>query len=117
MFLPLRSYQKELLDNEHIPFEDIKQNMKELDFINTWLGGHKITLQGIQHILSSTSPAAGKVITICEIGCGGGDNLRAIYKWTAKQQIPVKLIGIDRKRNVLILPGKNKQPGLFVDLR
>lgn len=101
MFLSLRSYQKELLDNEHIPFEDIKQNMKELDFINTWLGGHKITIQGIQQIFSSYPTAPGKVITICEIGCGGGDNLRAIDRWAAKKHIPVRLIGIDRKKECI----------------
>ena len=39
-----RSYKKELLDGEGIPFEDIRQNMKELDVINQVLGGHKITL-------------------------------------------------------------------------
>lgn len=100
MFLSLRSYQKELLDNEDIPFEDIKQNMKELDFINTWLGGHKITIQGIRQILSSSS-AAGKTVTICEIGCGGGDNLRAIDRWATKQHIPVRLIGIDKKRECI----------------
>ena len=39
-----RSYQKELLDRDDIPFEDIQQNMKELEFINHFLGGHNITL-------------------------------------------------------------------------
>ena len=43
-----RSYQKELLDQDDIPFEDIKRNMQELDFINTKLGGHKITLAGLK---------------------------------------------------------------------
>ena len=41
-----RSYKKELLDRDDIPFADIKRNMQELDFINRTLGGHKITLAG-----------------------------------------------------------------------
>lgn len=41
--LKLRSYQKELLDGDNIPFDDIKQNMKELNIINTLLGGHDIS--------------------------------------------------------------------------
>ena len=89
-----RSYQKELLDRDDIPFEDIKQNMQELDFINTYLGGHSITIHGLQALLKA--PVAHRQhITICEIGCGGGDNLRVIRNWCKKKNIPVKLIGID----------------------
>ena len=42
--LRYRSGQKELLDNDTIPFEDIRRNMQELNTINKWLGGHNITL-------------------------------------------------------------------------
>jgi len=38
-----RSNQPELLDGNDIPFEDIRRNMRELDIINSWLGGHAIT--------------------------------------------------------------------------
>lgn len=50
MTFSMRSYQKELLDEDEIPFAHIKQNMKELDFINTWLGGHKITLDAFKYL-------------------------------------------------------------------
>ena len=33
-FLTKRSYEKELLDRDDIPFDEIVQNMKELDVIN-----------------------------------------------------------------------------------
>ncbi len=87
-----RSYKKELLDRDDIPFEDIRQNMKELNFINTWLGGHKITIEGFRKLAKNTQS-----ITVCEIGCGGGDNLLAIDKWCNKNNINVSLIGIDMK--------------------
>jgi len=101
MFLSLRSYQKELLDSDNIPFEDLRQNMKELDFINTWLGGHSITTEGVSRLLCS--PPAGKTFTICEIGCGGGDNLRAIDQWAIQQHIAVRLTGIDKKKECIDL--------------
>jgi len=85
-----RSYQPELLDGDQIPFTDILQNMQELNFINTWLGGHSITLSGFKQF-----SLPGKPITICEIGCGGGDNLRAIAAYCYKKGIEYKLIGID----------------------
>jgi 2-polyprenyl-3-methyl-5-hydroxy-6-metoxy-1,4-benzoquinol methylase len=84
-----RSYQKELLDRENIPFEDIKRNMLELDFINTHLGGHKITLKGIK-AFAKTSP-----LSITEIGCGDGNNLRVIKEWCRKKNIEAKITGID----------------------
>src|SRR4249920_691138 len=70
--LSTRSAKKELLDNEFIPFADIRQNMKELNMVNRYLGGHQITISGIKELMPQ--PSAGKPVTICEIGCGGGDN-------------------------------------------
>lgn len=88
-----RSYQKELLDRNDIPFEDIKRNMKELDFINKYLGGHKITLNGIRSVLKENPTK--KNISILEIGCGGGDNLRVIKKYLCKKNISAQLSGVD----------------------
>lgn len=91
-----RSYKKELLDKDNIPFEDIKRNMQELNFINTWLGGHSITIKGLRQLIKNK-----KQISICEIGCGGGDNLYAIKKWCDKKSIQVHCIGIDIKKECI----------------
>lgn len=93
--LKVRSYQKELLDNLDIPFDDIRQNMKELNTINTLLGGHLITICGIKKILQLFP--TDQPITVCEIGCGGGDNLKAIEKWCTRNSIKVNFVGIDLK--------------------
>ena len=85
-----RSYDKELLDRDDIPFADIRQNMRELDIINSRLGGHGITIEGFKSLLQHKT-----TITIAEIGCGGGDNLLAIARWCGKRNITVKPVGID----------------------
>ena len=95
--LSKRAEKKELLDSDNIPFADIKQNMKELNTVNTLLGGHAITIEGIRKISSGISGH----VTICEIGCGGGDNLSAIAKWCRKKNIDADLIGIDIKRECI----------------
>ncbi|MBN8788212.1 MAG: methyltransferase domain-containing protein [Terrimonas sp.] len=100
MFFPYRSYQKELLDNDDIPFEDIKQNMQELNFINTWLGGHSITIAGLQKILCSEESKS-KIYNVCEIGCGGGDNLIALDRWAKKKGYTLHLTGIDKKKECI----------------
>jgi len=88
--LSQRSYQKELIDAEDIPFEDMAKTLQELNTINTYLGGHNITLQGVKKLNEKNDP-----VTICEIGCGGGDNLFAVYQHYHKKNINVNFIGID----------------------
>ncbi len=88
-----RSYKKEFLDRDDIPFEEIKRNMQELDFINTNLGGHSITIQGLKALLNLQKEK--KDISICEIGCGGGDNLRILKKWCSVKGIKANFTGID----------------------
>lgn len=85
-----RSNQKELMDAEDIPFADMAQTLNELNTINKHLGGHAITLKGIKKFTQQDIP-----IHVCEIGCGGGDNLFAIYKYCNKKKIKVHFIGID----------------------
>lgn len=89
-----RSYRKELLDRDDIPFADIKRTMQELDFINRHLGGHDITLDGIVALIQNNA-VFNKTLHIVEIGCGGGDNLRAIKEWALYIKLPVRLTGID----------------------
>ena len=72
--------------------------MKELNTINTLLGGHNITISGVKKILANkASNKINKPIVICEIGCGGGDNIIAINTWAKKNTIQVQFIGIDIK--------------------
>ncbi len=85
-----RAYSLELLDQPGLPAKDIRQNLYELSVINQKLGGHAATLKGFFRLAGK--PAK---IQVCEIGCGGGDNLRAIEK-KAKAQYPgLSLMGID----------------------
>ena len=88
--LAQRSYEQELMDGDDISFADMAQTLKELNIINTRLGGHAITLQGVKKLTKNSA-----ALTICEIGCGGGDNLFAIYKYCTNNNIPVDFIGID----------------------
>ncbi len=102
MNLKTRSYQKELLDQEDIPFSDIAQTMRELNTINTWLGGHAITIKGFKELLKDK-----KEITVCEIGCGGGDNLVAIVKYCQQMNIKIHCIGIDYNQECIAFAKEN----------
>lgn len=101
-----RSIAMELLDDPAISFEDIKRNMQELNTVNTLLGGHRITLKGLK-ILAEGRPR----VSVCEIGCGGGDNLAAIAEWCLKQNIKVDLRGVDINKNCIAF-ARQKYPGI-----
>jgi len=87
-----RSGKKELLDRDDIPFEDIRRNMEELNRINSWLGGHSITINGFKKLLANK-----KTVHVCEIGCGDGNNLYQLYKWCRKNKIEYSSTGVDIK--------------------
>jgi 2-polyprenyl-3-methyl-5-hydroxy-6-metoxy-1,4-benzoquinol methylase len=99
MSLITRSYEKELLDNDNIPYSDLQTNLRELDFLNTYLGGHHITCKGIDFFLNRVPPS--QPLVIAEIGCGGGDNLFAIQKHLEKRRRKSKLIGVDKKNDCI----------------
>lgn len=92
--LTQRSLQKELLDADDIPFADIRQCMKELNTVNSLLGGHAITAKGIKEFIPKTKSS----FHVCEIGCGGGDNLYAIQKKYRTSGVQIKYTGIDLKK-------------------
>ena len=99
--LQQRNYQKELMDGDDIPFAAMAQTLRELNIINSRLGGHAITVQGVKALLKNKP-----LLSICEIGCGGGDNLAAVYKYCSRHNIPVKFIGIDMNAECIAFAGQ-----------
>jgi ubiquinone/menaquinone biosynthesis C-methylase UbiE len=90
MDFSFRSDRKELLDQPNIPAADIMRNMYELAIINQQLGGHAITWKGFTCLAKK-----GKKIHVGEIGCGGGDNLKAIEKKASGKYAGLSITGID----------------------
>lgn len=99
-----RSARKELIDRQDIPAPDIYQNMKELNIINTLLGGHRITISGLKKFIKIDGP-----LTILEIGCGGGDNLFAIQEFCLAKNIHATLVGVDINDHCIAYALQNKK--------
>lgn len=87
-----RSGDIEIMDNLQCSGEVVNQTLRELETINTWLGGNQVTLDALQALLSKRKINS---VDICDLGCGGGDMLRLIRKWTNKKNINASLTGID----------------------
>ncbi len=92
-----RSYEHELLDAPNIPKELLFKNLRELDVVNRLLGGHAITLSGIKKLVTDKN----KIYRIVDIGCGGGDAMKQIAKWSKANKFKVELIGVDMNADAI----------------
>lgn len=90
MDFSIRADLPELLDQPDIAASDIQRNLYELSVINHQLGGHAITLEGFFSLAKKETH-----IHVCEIGCGGGDNLKQIEKKAVRKNIDLTITGID----------------------
>jgi 2-polyprenyl-3-methyl-5-hydroxy-6-metoxy-1,4-benzoquinol methylase len=92
-----RSTQSELLDATEINTEALRLNLYELEIINKYLSGHTVSLKGLKVILKN-NPTSNRFY---DIGCGGGDTLKAVAKYLNTLQLDLNLIGIDLKQTCI----------------
>ncbi len=95
-----RSFNSEIMDDLACGGAVLDQSLKELEIINRLLGGNSLTLDGIGRLQKSIGHS-GKKLTICDLGCGGGDMLKLVLSWARKNDIQVELTGIDANPNVI----------------
>jgi ubiquinone/menaquinone biosynthesis C-methylase UbiE len=93
-----RSYDKELLDAPSIERADLWLNLRELNIINRNLGGHRISIRAINTLI--TDPT--KSYQLTDIGCGGGDSLKAIAAWAADKRFDLQLTGVDLQEDCIL---------------
>lgn len=98
-----RSSKLELLDETDIAVEALHRNLYELEIINKILGGHKVSLAGLKHMW----PQHIETPVIADLGCGGGDTLKAFALWARKNNKKAKFIGIDLKEDCISYATQN----------
>lgn len=94
-----RTSEAEIMDDFDLQGEQLERTLKDLDNINRWLGGNKITMQGIKKLLDSHPQ--GKPVHIADVGCGNGAILREIAEWGRDKHFPIKLTGIDANSHAI----------------
>jgi SAM-dependent methyltransferase len=91
--LSTRATEEELMDDLTLASEALRQNLDELETINTWLGGYRVVLDGLNR-LGSRFPK-GRPLRLADLGSGGGDTLRHIAAWARRRGVAVELVGVD----------------------
>ncbi|MDI3253434.1 MAG: methyltransferase domain-containing protein [Bacillota bacterium] len=80
----------ELMDGD-CSYEDFCDCLRSLEQVNRWLLGYRPTLAWLKRLPHGLPHP----IHIVDVGCGGGDLLRKIADWAAKEGVAVQLTGMD----------------------
>lgn len=94
-----RTSKEEFLDDFSLEGDELRDALDKIASINQWLGGNKITLDGIKKLL--VDQPIGNKISIIDVGCGNGDMCRAIADFGKKEGIPFKILGIDANADAI----------------
>lgn len=88
-----RSTEEEIMDDLDMSGDALISSLDQLAVINKWLGGNKLTIDGLQVLLKGQSKE--QTISIVDLGCGNGDMLRRVADFGRKQGYQFQLLGID----------------------
>ena len=87
------------MDDLTLANDALRQNLDELETINTWLGGYQPVLNALAR-LRSRFPN-GQPLRVADLGSGGGDTLRHVARWGHKNGVALELTGIDANQFML----------------
>ncbi|GAB2772572.1 trans-aconitate methyltransferase [Hymenobacter luteus] len=95
----VRATEEELMDDLTLASDELRQNLDELETINTWLGGYAPVLDALDRLRPHFP--VGRPLRLADLGSGGGDTLRQIARWARRRGVAVELTGIDANRFML----------------
>ena len=94
-----RSTQEELMDDFSLQGEALQEVLNDLETVNKYLGGNKITIKGLEKMLTHCSKQ--ELVTIVDYGCGDGGFLRLCATYLEKNQWQYRLIGVDANAHII----------------
>ncbi len=95
-----RSQQPELMDDFKEGMKALRAVYDDINRVNSVLGGNSITIKAISKLMREHPR---QTYSIVDMGCGDGAMLREVAQFTRKNNIKVKLIGIDLNADVIQL--------------
>lgn len=93
-----RSLKEEIMDDFFCQGEIVDQTLHEIHQINAYLGGDKLSLNGVKELILRYPQQQYEII---DLGCGGGDTLKLFAKWGKKHKQDLELIGIDANEYIV----------------
>ncbi|MES2276957.1 MAG: methyltransferase domain-containing protein [Bacteroidota bacterium] len=87
--LKKRSTQAEVMDDFNLPSTEIDPVLSGFAKMNRWFGAHQTIIKALKKFPVRPDDSLG------DWGCGGGDTLIALRKWSDKNRYKLKLTGVD----------------------
>jgi len=88
-----RSTQTELMDTEPVSFAEFHQCLRQLTIVNVCTLAYRPTLRWLRRTVRYTMPQG--TVSVLDIGSGGGDMLRKIWKLLQRRDLKANLTGVD----------------------
>lgn len=90
-----RSEELEIMDDLNISGPVIGQTLRELNTINKRLGGNQISISAFKKFAKDES------LILADLGCGGGDIMAEMAKWSRRKNIQSSFVGIDANSHIV----------------
>lgn len=104
-----REDRPELLDDPRVTRDELERSLTDLETANRWLGGSNALLPHIAPFLSDDA-------SFLDIGCGGGDVLRALAGMAAKRGYDARLTGLDVHQGVVEIARTRCRPYSHIEI-
>ncbi|QNL23044.1 methyltransferase domain-containing protein [Hyphobacterium sp. CCMP332] len=98
-----RSSQKELMDDLNLASDALKQNLRELEMVNSYLGGYKVTLSALKKLKLRKD----RKYRLIDIGSGAGDMLKQMAKWANRNHLNIEFAGLDANQFMIDYAAKS----------
>ncbi len=82
----------ELMDDPALDEMRLQDALADVSFVNKWLGGQKITLDGLDYFFNKYPQ---NQYSIADLGCGDGEMLRKMADYCRKKGIKATFLGLD----------------------
>jgi len=89
----------EIMDDLDCNGEVVDQTLRELDFINQWLGGNVVTIDAVKFCWGEIP--VDQSISIADLGCGSGEMLRILARLAKKGNRQIAFTGFDANPNIV----------------
>jgi len=73
-------------------FEEYARGALDLERVNKLTFGYRPALKFLERVVERSNR---EPLHVVDIGCGHGDGLRTIYRWTTRKNISLRLTGVD----------------------
>jgi 2-polyprenyl-3-methyl-5-hydroxy-6-metoxy-1,4-benzoquinol methylase len=112
--LTYRSDEAEWLDGADLSPVDLERVLRDLAAFNRFFLGHYPLLRWLGQAVRA---ARGVRLTIVDVGCGYGDLLRAIRRWSQRRKMDLNLLGVDLNPETIRIARAATDPADRIDFK